>query len=76
MKLRDLCNELWDDIVALMDFSLISRLYGRCKECSHYEYLKAYLSIDKGFIFKLGRYFNLDMEDRDILMYLPVGVSI
>ncbi|MCR4691132.1 MAG: hypothetical protein K5739_07300 [Lachnospiraceae bacterium] len=74
MKLRDLCNELWDDIVALMDYVKVEKLYGRCNGCSHYEYLKAYLSMDRGFIHKLCRYFNLDMEDRDIQMYLPVGV--
>ena len=74
MKLKDLCNELWDDIVALMDFSTVSRLYGRVTGSSHYEYLKAYLSTDKCFIYKLARYFNLDMEDRDVQMYLPVGV--
>ena len=74
MKLRDLCNELWDDIVALMDYVTVGKLYGRLKGCSHYEYLKAYLSVDRRFIFKLGRYFNLDMEDQDIQMYLPAAV--
>ncbi len=74
MKLRDLCNELWDDIVALMDYVTLGKLYEKCSGCSHYEYLKAYLTIDRRFIEKLRRYFNLDMEDRDIRMYLPAGV--
>ncbi len=74
MKLRDLCNELWDDVVALMDWMLLGKLYGKYTGESHYDYLKTYLSMDRSFIYKLCRYFNLDMEDQDVRMYLPVGV--
>ena len=74
MRLKDLCSEFWDDIVALMDYVTLGKLYGRCIGCSHYEYLKAYLKADRGFMVKLCRYFNLDMEDRDIQMYLPAAV--
>ena len=74
MKLRDLCNEFWDDIVALMDYVMLGKMYGHFTGSTHYEYLKAYLSLDKGFVYKLGRYFNLDMEDRDIQNFLPAGV--
>ena len=74
MKLRDLCNELWDDIVALMDWVKLTRLYGRYTGSSHYDFLKTYLSIDRDFIYKLSKYFNLDLEDQDVKMYLPAGV--
>ena len=74
MKLRDLCYELWDDVVALMDWVTLGKLYGKFTGASHYDHLKTYLSMDKGFIYKLCRYFNLDMEDQDVRMYLPVGV--
>jgi hypothetical protein len=74
MKLKDLCNEMWDDLVALMDWVTLGKLYGQYTGCTHYEFLKAYLSFDTGFIAKLTKYFNLDMEDQDIKMFLPVGV--
>ena len=74
MRLRDLCSDFWDEIVALMDYVTLERLYGYCNGYSHYEYLKAYLKADKRFIFKLCRYFNLDMEDRDVRRYLPAAV--
>ncbi len=74
MRLRDLCSEFWDDIVALMDYVVLGKLYGHCNGCSHYEYLKAYLKADKRFIYKLCRYFNLDMEDRDVQMFIPAAV--
>ena len=73
MKLKDLCNELWDDIVALMDWAVLGRFYGLFSGYSHYELLKAYLSVDRGFMKKLSKYFNLDMEDADVMMFLPQG---
>ncbi len=60
MRLKDLCNEFWDDIVSLMDFRVIERIAGSKGCLNRIEVVRAYCMIEPDLWDVLGDYLHLD----------------
>ena len=60
MRLEDLCNEFWDEIVSLMEFRIIEKIAYPKGGLSRMEAVRAYCVIDPDFWDILGCYLHLD----------------
>ena len=63
MRLEDLCNEFWDDIVSLMDFQVIERIAGPKGCLNRIEAVRTYCREDEDFWDVLGDYLYLDKAE-------------
>ena len=60
MRLKDLCNEFWDEIIALMDYQVIEKITQPIGGLSRIEAVRAYCMEDPEFFNILRTFLHLD----------------
>ena len=63
MSLKNLCNEFWDEIIALMDYRVIEKIVHPKGGLSRIEAVRDYCMIDPDFWDVLGSYLYLDVSE-------------
>ena len=63
MSLRDLCNDFWDEMVSLMNVSVLEKLILPNGKYTRLDALHRYLRLDPDFLETLGKYLHLDPDE-------------